>query len=107
MFGSADVALPQTERGVFVPESAVVALQNGESFAVYAVDRDVVRVRVVQPGERRNGMVRVLAGLDAGVVVATSKVNELYEGARVRTAATAAGEPAAGEPAAGRARGNE
>ena len=66
MFGSAEVRLPATERGVFVPEAAVTALPNGESFAVYAVDGDAVRVRVVQPGERQNGMVRLLAGLDAG-----------------------------------------
>ena len=58
MFGSAEVRLPAKERGVFVPEAAVTPLPNGESFAVYAVDGDAVRVRVVQPGERQNGMVR-------------------------------------------------
>jgi membrane fusion protein (multidrug efflux system) len=84
MFGSAEVQLPATERGVFVPESAVAALPNGESFAVYAVDGGAVRVRVVQPGERQNGMVRLLAGLEPGVVVATSNLGQLFEGARVR-----------------------
>jgi RND family efflux transporter MFP subunit len=85
MFGSAEVQLPATERGVFVPEAAVTPLPNGESFAVYAVDGDAVRVRVVQPGERQNGVVRLLAGLDAGTVVATSNLNHLFEGARIRT----------------------
>jgi multidrug efflux pump subunit AcrA (membrane-fusion protein) len=90
MFGSAEVQLPATERGVFVPESAVAALPNGESFAVYAVDNGAVRVRVVQPGERHNGMVRLLAGLEPGVVVATSNLGQLFEGARVRTDVPAA-----------------
>lgn len=90
MFGSAEVRLPATERGVFVPEAAVTPLPNGESFAVYAVDGDAVRVRVVQPGERQNGVVRLLAGLDAGTVVATTNLNHLFEGARVRAEMPAA-----------------
>ena len=90
MFGSAEVRLPATERGVFVPEAAVSPLPNGESFAVYAVDGDAVRVRVVQPGERQHGMVRLLAGLDAGTVVATSNLTHLFEGARIRAEMPAA-----------------
>jgi membrane fusion protein (multidrug efflux system) len=96
MFGSAEVRLPATERGVFVPEAAVTPLPNGESFAVYAVDGDAVRVRVVQPGERQNGMVRLLAGLDAGTVVATTNLNHLFEGARVRAEMPAATADASG-----------
>lgn len=96
MFGSAEVQLPATERGVFVPEAAVAALPNGESFAVYAVDGDAVRVRVVQPGERQNGMVRLLAGLDAGAVVATSNLKQLFEGARIRAEIPAATADASG-----------
>ena len=80
MFGSGEVQLPATERGVFVPESAVTPLPNGESFAVYAVDGDAVRVRVVQPGERHNGKVRLLAGLEPGVVVATSNLGTALRG---------------------------
>jgi membrane fusion protein (multidrug efflux system) len=97
MFGSAEVRLPATERGVFVPEAAVTPLPNGESFAVYAVDGDAVRVRVVQPGERQNGVVRLLAGLDAGTVVATSNLNQLFEGARIRAELPAAAAEASGE----------
>jgi RND family efflux transporter MFP subunit len=88
MFGSAEIQLPATERSVFVPEGAVAALANGESFAVYAVDGDVVRVRVVQPGERKDGMVRVVAGLEPGVVVATSNLGQLFEGGRIRPEAS-------------------
>ena len=82
---------------MFVPEAAVTPLPNGESFAVYAVDGDAVRVRVVQPGERQNGVVRLLAGLDAGTVVATSNVSHLFEGARIRADVSAASAEASGE----------
>jgi membrane fusion protein (multidrug efflux system) len=100
MFGSAEVRLPATERVLFVPEAAVVPLPNGESFAVYVVEGDVVRVRVVQPDVREGGMVRVLSGLEPGVPVAASNVKQLFEGARVRVeAATASSELA---PARGR-----
>jgi RND family efflux transporter MFP subunit len=98
MFGSAEVQLPATERGVFVPEAAVTALPNGESFAVYAVDGDAVRVRIVQPGERQGGMVRLLAGLEPGAVVATSSLDQLFEGARVRTETPAATSDPGGGP---------
>ena len=93
MFGSAEIQLPATERSVFVPESAVASLANGESFAVYTIDGDVVRVRVVQPGERKDGMVRLVAGLEPGVVVATSNLGQLFEGAHIR-AESAAAQPA-------------
>jgi multidrug efflux pump subunit AcrA (membrane-fusion protein) len=63
----------------------VTPLPNGESFAVYAVDGDAVRVRVVQPGERQDGVVRLLAGLEPGTVVATTNLNHLFEGARIRS----------------------
>ncbi len=50
---------------------------------MFVVDDGVVRLRVVQVGERQNEMVRVIAGLDAGAVVATSGVDRLIDGARV------------------------
>ncbi len=84
MFGSAEVRLAATEPALFVPEAAVVPLPNGESFAVYTVDSGVARMRVVQTGDRRAGQVRILAGLDAGAIVVTTGVAQLFDGARVR-----------------------
>ncbi|MGH6689089.1 MAG: efflux RND transporter periplasmic adaptor subunit [Vicinamibacterales bacterium] len=95
MFGSAEVRLPATERALFIPQSALVSIANGESFGVFVVDGDIVRIRVVQPGERQGGVVRILSGLDAGAVVATTKVAQLFEGARVQAAqATTQSDPA-------------
>lgn len=90
MFGTAEIHLPATERAFFVPATAVASIANGQSSAVYVVDETTARVRVVQVGERQDGMVRILAGLDGHAVVATSALNQLFDGAKVRAAAPAA-----------------
>jgi RND family efflux transporter MFP subunit len=90
MFGTAEIHLPATERAVFVPAAAVASIANGQSSAVYIVDDTTARVRVVQVGERQDGMVRILAGLDGHAVVATSALNQLFDGAQVRAIAPAA-----------------
>jgi RND family efflux transporter MFP subunit len=84
MFGTAEIRLPTTERAIYVPSAAVATIANSQSSAVYIVADATARVRVVQLGESQNGMVRVLAGLDSHAVVATSAVNQLFDGARVR-----------------------
>jgi multidrug efflux pump subunit AcrA (membrane-fusion protein) len=83
MFASAIVDLPATEPAVFVPASSVVPIADGQAVGVYVVDGDVVRVRVVQTGERDGQLVRVLSGLDAGDEVAASNLDKLVEGAQV------------------------
>jgi RND family efflux transporter MFP subunit len=90
MFGTAEILLPATERAVYVPSVAVVTIANGQSSAVYVVENTTARVRVVQVGESSQGMVRILAGLDGRAVVATTALNELFDGASVRAAAPAA-----------------
>jgi RND family efflux transporter MFP subunit len=84
MFGTAEIHLPATERALYVPSSAVATIANGQSSAVYVIDNTTARVRVVQVGEPQNGMVRILAGLDRPGVVATSALDQLFDGATVR-----------------------
>jgi len=90
MFGSAQVRLPATEQAVFVPLDAVVAIANGESSAVYAIVEGTAQLRVVQTGEELGDAVRILAGLDAGTMVATTQLDQLFDGAPVRTTVAAA-----------------
>ncbi len=86
MFGTAEIHLPATERAVYVPTAAVATIANGQSSAVYVIEGTTAHVRVVQTGEAQGDMVRVLAGIDGGAVVATSRLNELFDGVRVRVA---------------------
>jgi multidrug efflux pump subunit AcrA (membrane-fusion protein) len=87
MFGTAEIHLPATERAVYVPTAAVATIANGQSSAVYVIEGTTAHVRVVQTGEAQGDMVRVLAGIDGGAVVATNRLNELFDGVRVRVAA--------------------
>jgi RND family efflux transporter MFP subunit len=88
MFGAAEIRLPETERAIYVPAAAVATIANGQSSAVYIVEDGIARVRVVQLGETENGMARVLAGLDNRAVVATSALNQLFDGVKVRASST-------------------
>lgn len=90
MFGTAEIRLPETEHAIFVPTAAVATIANGQSSAVFVVDDGTARVRVVQLGETESGMVRVLAGLDGRALVATSVLNQLFDGVKVHTTAAKA-----------------
>jgi RND family efflux transporter MFP subunit len=85
MFGTAEIHLPARQRAVYVPSAAIATIANGQSSAVYVVDGTTARVRVVQVGESENGQVRILAGLDGQAVVATTALDQLFDGAKVRS----------------------
>jgi RND family efflux transporter MFP subunit len=84
MFATAQIALSDRERAVFVPRAALLADPNTNSFRVFAVDDDVARLRIVQPGADRGDTVRIVSGLEPGDRVATSALDRLFDGARVR-----------------------
>jgi RND family efflux transporter MFP subunit len=90
MFASAQIFLPLAEPAVFVPEDALLTIADGTSHAVYVIEDDVARLQVVQPGERRDAMVRLRAGLSDGGLVAISNLNQLFDGARVTTGSPSA-----------------
>ncbi len=84
MFGSAEIRLSATARTLFVPSSAVTRLANGDASIVYTVSNNLARVKVVQVDDQdENGQRRVLSGLEAGLEVATSGVDQLFDGAPV------------------------
>jgi multidrug efflux pump subunit AcrA (membrane-fusion protein) len=89
MFATAEINLPAKARAVYVPTAAVAMIANGQSSAVYVIEGTTAHVRVVQTGETQLGLVRILAGIDGGSIVATSKLDQLFDGVTVRTTATA------------------
>ena len=84
VFATAQVALGDTERGIFVPRDAVLADPNTNSFRVFTIAGDVARLRVVQPGPEQDGLIRVLTGVDPGDQVAVAGFEQLFDGAVVR-----------------------
>ena len=67
---------------LLVPESAVVP--SGQMDRVFVIDGDTARLRLVRTGQRRDGLIEILAGLDPGEMVATGNNRRLENGWRVQ-----------------------
>ena len=85
MFATARITQPGGSQAVYVPVSAVVNDKNTNSFRVFVIQGDTAHLRVVQVGDTENGMMQVLSGVQANDIVGTSNLDQLYEGAKVRT----------------------
>src|SRR5438105_4418758 len=84
MFATARIVRQGGTTAVFVPKAAVVSDQNTQSYRVFVIQNDAARLRVVQVGQEEDDTVQILNGVNADEVVATSNLDQLYEGARVR-----------------------
>ncbi|TFF41238.1 efflux RND transporter periplasmic adaptor subunit [Pseudomonas sp. RIT623] len=110
MFASLQVLLPDPQPQVVVPENAITYTLYGNS--VYRVSQKhnedgqaqhdaegqpslIVEQRTVQTGERREGWVVILKGLQAGDQVVTAGQLKLSPGAAIRISADQALKPAA------------
>lgn len=110
MFASLQVLLPDPQPQVVVPENAITYTLYGNS--VYRISQKhnedgqaqhdaegqpslIVEQRTVQTGERREGWVVILKGLQAGDQVVTAGQLKLSPGAAIRISADQALKPAA------------
>ncbi|HYJ46839.1 MAG TPA: efflux RND transporter periplasmic adaptor subunit, partial [Pyrinomonadaceae bacterium] len=84
MFVTASISLPGGKSSVFVPKDAVVNDQNTNSYRVFTIDGTTAHLQVVQVGNEENGMVQILTGVNPDAEVATSNLQQLYEGAKVQ-----------------------
>lgn len=84
MFVTARIVRPGGNRSVFVPRAAVFSDQNTQSFRVFVIQGDTAKLRVVQIGTEEGDLVQILSGVEADETVATSNLQQLYEGARVK-----------------------
>lgn len=84
MFVTARLTLAGGNQIIFVPREAVVNDQNTNSYRVFVVTGTTAHLRVVQVGDEENGMIQILSGVQAGEEVATSNLQQLYEGAKVQ-----------------------
>lgn len=94
MFVNVRIVLGERENAVMVPEAAVQ--YQGSQAMLFVVDSGQARQRRVRIGERRDGVVEVIEGLDAGAQVVTSGLQKIRDGVTVRAVAEAragAGEP--------------
>ena len=84
MFATARIVRQGGSTAVFVPKAAVVSDQNTQSYRVFVIQNDAAHLRVVQVGQEEGDTIQILSGVGADDTVATSNLNQLYEGARVR-----------------------
>ncbi|MGH9834968.1 MAG: efflux RND transporter periplasmic adaptor subunit [Blastocatellia bacterium] len=83
MFATARLLISGGERAVFVPRSAVINDPATNSSRVFVIEGNVARVRVTQTGETENDLIRITSGLEGGETVATSNLDQLFDGAVV------------------------
>lgn len=84
MFATAQIVRQGGSKAVFVPRSAVFSDQNTQSYRVFVIQGDTAKLRVVQIGAEEGDMIQILSGIQADELVATSNLQQLFEGARVK-----------------------
>lgn len=83
MFASVRINKDGGGTGVFVPKSAVYNDQSTQSFRAFVIIDGIAKLRVLQLGREEGDSVQILAGLEPDETVATSNLDQLYEGAKV------------------------
>lgn len=81
---NAQVILSQKDGVLVVPEQSVVLRPAGE--VVYVIKSNKAHQHIVQTGERKNGLVEVLSGLEAGLNVAVDGASYLTDNTQVKIA---------------------
>ena len=83
MFATVRINREGGSEGIFVPKAAVYADATTQSYRVFVIEEGIAKLKVVQLGIDEGDFYQILSGVAAGETVATSSVNELYEGAEV------------------------
>ena len=65
----------------FVPEAAVYSFAGINK--VYVVENGTARERLVKTGSREDGLVEIIQGVKPGDTVATTGLDQLFDGAKV------------------------
>lgn len=83
MFATARINKEGGSTGIFVPKSAVYNHIPTGSFRAFVIVDGIAKLRTIQLGPEEGDSYQILSGLEADEVVATSNLEQLYEGAKV------------------------
>lgn len=83
MFATVKVNKEGGSNGVFVQKAAVYNDQSTQSYRVFVIQEGVAKLRVVQLGQEEGDSYQIVSGVNPDETVATSGVDQLYEGAKV------------------------
>ena len=84
MFATGRILQPGGGQGVYIQRSAILSDSSTGTARVYVVQGDTARLRVVQTGEQEGDVVRVISGVSDGDEVATSNLDQLFDGTTIR-----------------------
>ena len=84
MFATARIVRQGGNQSVFVPRAAVLGDPNTKSYRVFVIQNDTAKLRVVQIGTEEGDWIQIISGVQPDEVLATSNLQQLYEGARVK-----------------------
>lgn len=82
MFATAKITKAGGGTGVFAPKAAVYNDQTTQSYRAFVIVDGIAKLRVLQIGAEEGDSIQILDGLAADETVATSNLEQLYEGAR-------------------------
>jgi RND family efflux transporter MFP subunit len=85
MFATARITKEGGGEAIFVPRSAVYYDQPTGGYRAFVIVDGVAKLRVIQLGQEEGDFYQVLSGLNADETVATSNLEQLFEGAKVTT----------------------
>jgi multidrug efflux pump subunit AcrA (membrane-fusion protein) len=83
MFATVRINREGGTRMVYVPKTAVFNDLSTQSYRVFVIQENVAKLKVVQLGQEEGDAYQIITGVEADETVATSNLNQLYEGARV------------------------
>ncbi len=83
MFATVNINKQGGSTAIYVSKSAVYNDQATQSVRVFVIQEGVAKLRVVQLGSDEGDSIQILSGVAADETVATSNLDQLYEGAKV------------------------
>lgn len=84
MFATGRIEQPSGGQTVFIPRSALITDATTNTASVYVLEGNTAHLRQVQIGLEEGDQVQILAGINANDAVATSNLEQLYDGANVQ-----------------------
>lgn len=83
MFATARITKEGGGTGIFVPKSAIYFDPATQAYRAFVIVEGIAKLRTIQLGTEEGEFQQILDGLQADETVATSNLDQLYEGAKV------------------------
>ncbi|MFZ1699227.1 MAG: efflux RND transporter periplasmic adaptor subunit [Pyrinomonadaceae bacterium] len=83
MFATARINREGGSKGVFVPKTAIHHDQSTQSYRIFVIEEGIAKLKVAQLGVEEGDYMQIVTGIETDQTVATSNLDNLYEGAKV------------------------